>query len=153
MLTKIPIKNVKNNERLVHEMKKIISLALTLIFVFALSVNAMAAAPAPIEPLWDNTNSVMMDFSLNGASSYAIGEVMGKSNTAYIQATVKVYRLEGNSYVLINEVTKTEYSNYIFVATPFAAYTGNCYKAVLVFHVTNTDGVTESIQKAKNVCL
>ena len=133
-------------------MKKIICLTLTLIFVFALSVNAMAAAQLPLEPLWDNTNSVDLYFSINGASSHAIGEITGKSNTSYIEATMKVYELVNDDFVLINTVNKTVYSNYMYIAAPFSAAAGKCYKAHLIFHVTNSDGVTESLQRAKYIC-
>ena len=131
-------------------MKKLFTLALTLILIANLSLTAFAAtATPPIEPLWDNTQSITSWFSFNGSSSKAIAEIVGKEDTSRIEATIKVYILVNNDWVYLGESSASANSRILSVSVDFSAESGKNYKSIVVVHVTNNAGVTESLQRAK----
>ena len=130
-------------------MKKVVSITLTLAILFAVCVSASAATSTPILPLWDNTKSIDSTLTLNGTNSIAESEIIGNTDTAKIDATHTVYRLMGDDWLYINQTEQTVYSNYLNIAVRFTALGGSTYKSILVVNVTNSAGVTESIQRAR----
>ncbi len=130
-------------------MKKTKILIVTVVMLLAFSVNALAALPPTAEPLWDNTEKVQSELYFSGANSKAYATITGKSGTTRIEATLKVYRLENSQWVYITENSASINGGYLYIETPFAAVGGVYYKSILVFHVTNSDGVVESLQRAK----
>jgi hypothetical protein len=129
-------------------MKKLLSLALTLIIMLTLCTTAFAATQLPIEPLWDNTQRIDTYFTFNGTSSQACARIIGKPGTTRIEATLKVYELINSQWVYITENTQSVNSDALAISTPFSAQSGVYYKSVLVVHVTNSAGVVESLQRA-----
>ena len=129
-------------------MKKLVSLALTLIIILTLSTTAFAAAQLPIEPMWDNTQRIDCSFSFNGTAGEANARIIGKTGTTRIEAILKVYELINSQWVYITENTQSVNSDILAISTPFTAQNGVYYKSVLVVHVTNSDGYVESIQRA-----
>lgn len=130
-------------------MKKTKILIVTVVMLLAFSVNALAALPPTAEPLWDNTEKVQSELYFSGANSSAYAKIIGKSGTTRIEATLKVYRLENSQWVYITENSASTTLPVLEISTPFAAVGGVYYKSILVFHVTNSDGVVESLQRAK----
>lgn len=130
-------------------MKKVVSITLTLAILFAVCVSASAATVQPIEPLWDNTQSVVSSINLDSTNSSATAEIVGKPGTVKIEATLTVYRLMGEDWLYINQVTESVNSDVLYTAVNFTALGGSTYKSILVVNVTNSAGVTESIQRAR----
>lgn len=131
-----------------NKMKKVLFLVLTIVLLVSLSVIAAAKPTPEIAPLWDNTRTIESSFDFDGANSNAYANIVGKSGTTKIEATLKVYKLVDNTWTYITETSATAYSSIMSITTPFAATTGTHYKSILVLHVTNSSGVTESLQRA-----
>ena len=129
-------------------MKKVKMLILCVVLLVAFSVNILAALPPVAEPMWDNTQNINSGFHFNGANSAACTDIIGKSGTTRIEATLKVYRLENSQWIYITENSASINSGRLYIETPFAADSGVYYKSIVVTHVTNSNGVTESLQRA-----
>ncbi len=130
-------------------MKKILSLFITITILFVLSANALAAAPAPLTPLWENAQKVDSTLHINNTESYALACIDGFSNITVIEATLTVYRFINNEWIYINHTTNISYSPILELRVNFTALGGSSYKSILVVHLTNSAGVTESIQRAR----
>lgn len=129
-------------------MKKLISCLLLLGVMAVFFVNAQAAIP-DILPLWDNTLDASNNIVFEGTNGSAIGEITGKADTARIEATMTVYRLVNDEWVYVTQNSAAVNSRYLYFSADFTAEEGGYYKSILVFHVTNSQGVTESLQRAK----
>ena len=130
-------------------MKKTLSLIIVLALLASLSVNALAAVPIPLEPLWENAQRIDSSLHINNTSSYALACIEGFSNITLIEATLTVYRFINNEWIYINHTTNTTHLPILDLRVNFTALGGSSYKSILVVYLTNSEGVTESIQRAR----
>jgi hypothetical protein len=130
-------------------MKRTIKTLLVLIIIFSLTTTVFAAESVPIEPFWDNTNEIVSAIDLNGANSSAYAKIIGKTDTTKIEAVLSVYISVNGEWILVNQSTRSSNLYYLSFSVNFVAENGATYKSILVVHVTNSSGVTESIQRAR----
>ena len=119
---------------------------LTTFLCVAMPINAAVAEP-DVEPLWNNTASVIISlgFPDNG---YAEATVYGKSGVTKIILDVYVYRQSGNSWIYVAEKHATISNRIGSVSCQFTAISNTYYRADYTFTITR-NGVDEIIQETK----
>lgn len=129
-------------------MKKFLALLLTAVMMFSMSITALAAVPdtGVISPLWDNTMTAEVDLTFVGTTGYATAEVVGKTGTTAIKASVAVYKQIGEDewervdWTAGRTTTSLSYKP----SVTFTGESGAYYKVVLNTTVT-LGGVDETI--------
>lgn len=135
-------------ERMI-QMKKIISLLLVFAILTVLCVSAAAATPPSVDLLWENIQNIDNSLLIYGEQSIAESFIYAEPDTVRIQATLTVYRLVGTEWYYVNATPKTVTTDFMYISVPFKAVSNSSYKSILVVYVTNSDGYTETFQRAK----
>lgn len=137
-------------------MKKTILTLLALVMLLAsvtvIPANAAVADPGEtVMPMWDNitltsTNFLFNDY-LDGSAEITVSAKGGSTST---EVTIKVYRQDGNDWVLIKEGTKTSSTIVTIFNVLFRGVVGKNYKAEYIISVTRF-GTTETITETRYI--
>lgn len=130
-------------------MKRVLTCILSVILLLScFPISAFAATPDIVEPLWDNTGTMVTVFSFDGESGSAEARIVGKTGVTQITGTIKIYRQSGSSWIYVTEGTKTVYSRSFLMAVPVTGIIGEYYRADFTFSVYK-NGVEEIITETQ----
>ena len=120
--------------------------------VTLIPANAAIADPGEtVMPLWDNVTSTSTNFlfndNLEGSAEITVTAKLGSTSTTI---TIKVYRQEGNEWILIKEGSKTSTMIVTAYNVLFPGEVGEYYKAEYTISVTRL-GTTETITETRYV--
>lgn len=120
--------------------------------VTLIPANAAIADPGEtVMPLWDNVTSTSTNFlfndNLDGSAEITVTAKLGSTSTTI---TIKVYRQEGNEWILIKEGSKTSTMIVTAYNVLFPGEVGEYYKAEYTISVTRL-GTTETITETRYV--
>lgn len=135
-------------------MKKTILTLLALVMLLAsvtvIPANAAVADPGEtVMPMWDNVTLTSSTFLFNdyldGAAEMS---VTAKPGSTSITITIEVYKQVGNSWILLNEGSKTVGGLVASYNVLFKGELGEYYKAEYTIDVTRF-GTTETITETR----
>lgn len=123
-------------------LRKIVSLILTLVLTAFFAINIEAATPR-----WTNIHSISLGITFDGSDGNASGVAIKQSTETRIEGTLYLYELIDDEWEYIDEWYNSKTRGTLVVSGDFTCESGVTYKAVFVVTAyTGTTSETETVE-------
>lgn len=130
--------------------KRIGAMAIAFVMLFALfptTVFADSRANIEFEPFWQNVSRVDVSISFSGTTANLYAGVFGLSGTTRISGTVRLERLEGNTFRSVQSWPVLSTSQNLIFTESVTVTSGNTYRLSISANVTR-NGVVEHVSNS-----